>query len=103
MRRLKNIAIAPIHPKPAEGYTMPTPTMSMVEKSGFTDRATVALKEHLVAAFATGPLDLMTACVKWGVSDKHLEAMFDWPRGTVRGFKTDHPDLPWDGFVLEQM
>lgn len=88
---------------PVEGYKMTTPVMFTAEKAQALDRANKALKEHLMGTLANGVPALIAECVKWGVSDKHLEAMADWPRGAVRGFRQDNPGLDWSGFVWDQL
>jgi hypothetical protein len=92
----------PINPKKTEGYTVPA-YMLTADKAAFTDRSKDALLKHLMTAFSGGVQALIDECVKWGVSDKHLETMAGWERGAVRAFKTDNPGLKWDGFVWDQL
>lgn len=101
---LMHIDRAPIAPKPVEGYTVPPPVMLTAERAAFADRAGPALLNHLMAAFGTGGAQALIAeCKAWGVSDKHLEALAGWPRGSVRAFKTDNPGLDWAGFLWDQL
>jgi hypothetical protein len=92
----------PINPKRTEGYTVPA-FMLTADKAAFTDRSKDALLAHLMAAFSGGVQALIDECIRWGVSDKHLEAMAGWERGAVRGFRADNPGLRWDGFVWDQL
>jgi hypothetical protein len=92
----------PINPKKVEGYAMPA-FMLTADKAAFTDRVKDALLAHLMSAFSDGVQSLIDECVKWGVSDKHLETMAGWERGAVRGFRADNPGLRWDGFVWDQL
>lgn len=103
-RGLAHVDIAPITPKPTEGYTMPTPYLTPQEQNAFADRVAPALKEHLTNAFATGGVDaLIAACKRWGVSDLHLEVLQSWSRGSVRAFKNDNPGHDWGGFLWAQL
>jgi len=92
----------PINPKKTEGYTVPA-FMLTADKAAFTDRSKDALLKHLMDAFSNSVQSLIDECVKWGVSDKHLETMAGWERGAVRGFLADNPGFRWDGFVWDQL
>lgn len=92
----------PIQPKKTEGYSMPA-YMLTSEKAAFVDRSKDALMAHLMASFNDGVQSLIDECIKWGVSDKHLETIAGWERGAVRGFRADNPGLRWDGFVWDQL
>ena len=92
----------PVNPKKVEGYTVPA-FMLTTEKAAFADRAKDALLAHLMASFSSGVQNLIDECIKWGVSDKHLETLAGWERGAVRGFRADNPGLKWDGFVWDQL
>lgn len=98
-----HLDFCPVPFVPVDGYEMTTPAMLTAEKAKALDRANPALKEHLMGTLSNGVPALIAECVKWGVSDKHLEAMAGWPRGAVRGFKADNPGLVWDGFVWDQL
>lgn len=98
-----HIDMAPILWKPVQGFEMTVPVMLTGDKSAFVDRASSQLKEHLMATLASGVPGLIAECKAWGVSDKHLEALAGWQRGSVRAFKAEHPDLAWDGFVWDQI
>lgn len=97
-----HVDIAPINPKKVEGYTVPA-YMLTADKAAFADRSKDALLQHLMAAMSTGVQPLIDACIAWGVSDKHLETLAGWERGSVRAFKLDNPGLNWDGFVWDQI
>ena len=92
----------PVNPKKVEGYTVPAFLLT-ADKAAFTDRSKDALLAHLMAAFSGGVQSLIDECIKWGVSDKHLETLAGWERGAVRGFRADNPGLKWDGFVWDQL
>jgi hypothetical protein len=99
-----NINELPIHPKPVEGYTVTVPILLTADRAAFADRAAPALLRHLMDAFGTGGAQALIAeCKAWGVSDKHLEALAGWPRGSVRAFQADNPGLDWTGFVFDQL
>lgn len=101
---LQHIDIGPINPKPVEGYTVPIPVMLTADRAAFAERAGPALLNHLMGVFASsGVPGLIAECKTWGVSDKHLEAMAGWPRGSVRAFKAENPALAWDGFIWDQL
>ncbi len=101
---LQHFNQAPIHPKPVEGYTVTVPILLTADRAAFTDRAAPALLRHLMDAFGTGGAQALIAeCKAWGVSDKHLEALANWPRGSVRAFQADNPGLDWTGFVFDQL
>jgi hypothetical protein len=101
---LQHFNQAPIHPKPVEGYTVTVPILLTADRAAFTDRAAPALLRHLMDAFGTGGAQALIAeCKAWGVSDKHLEALAGWPRGSVRAFQADNPGLDWTGFVFDQL
>lgn len=100
---IMHINVAPINPKPVEGYKMPMAYMLTNDRAAFAERVTPALIEVLTKAMTDGDVPgLIAACKKWGVGDKHLETMLGWERGSVRSFKTEHPSLEWDDFVWEQ-
>lgn len=92
----------PINPKPVDGYKVPAYLLT-AEKAAFVDRSKDALMAHLMASFGNGVQSLVNECIKWGVSDKHLETIAGWERGAVRGFRADNPGLNWDGFVWDQL
>lgn len=104
MQGVMHIDVAPINPKPVEGYTVTVPYMLTSDRAAFTERAKSALTELLMAEMTKGGAPaLIAACVKWGVSDKHLENLAGWTRGTIRSFKTEHSSLDWTGFVWDQL
>lgn len=103
MQGADQIDVLPVLPKKYEGFKMPA-YMLTNDKVEFTDRAMSALQEMLLDEMTRGGVQsLINLCAKWGVSDKHLEAMHGWERGAVRGFKQDNPGLVWDGFVWDQL
>lgn len=99
---LAHVDIAPVLNKPVEGYKV-TAYMTAADSSAFVDRAKEPLLNHLMGAFSGGVQSLIDECVKWGVSDKHLETIAGWERGAVRAFRADNPGLVWDGFVWDQL
>lgn len=99
---LTHLDIIPIIPKPVEGYN-PMTYMTSFERAAFTERASNAIRELLTEAVSRGVPELIRECIKWGISDKHIEVLFNWNRGVVRQFKFDNPDLNWDGFVWDQL
>ena len=99
---LQHFNVLPINPKKVEGYTVPA-YMLTSEKAAFVDRSKDALLAHLMASFGDGVQSLIDECIRWGVSDKHLETMSGWERGAVRGFRADNPGLRWDGFIWDQL
>jgi len=99
---LQHFNQTPIEPKKMEGYTVPA-FMLTADKAAFVDRSKDALLNHLMTAFSGGTQSLIDECIKWGVSDKHLETLAGWERGAVRGFKADNPGLKWDGFTWDQL
>lgn len=99
---LQHFNVTPINPKPVEGYTVPA-VMFTAEKAAFVDRSKDTLRQHLMDTFAAGGAQALIAeCVKWGVSDKHLEAIAGWQRGAVRAYQADNQGLNWEGFVWDQ-
>lgn len=93
----------PINPKKTEGYTVPA-FMTTAERAAFTERAKPQILKLLMDAFATdGPQALINRAIEWGVSDKHIEVLAGWERGTIRAFKDEHKSLNWDGFVWDQL
>lgn len=103
MQGIMHVDLAPINPKAVEGYQVPVPVMLTADRAAFAERAKGALAEMLTDALPQGVPHLLTVCKKWGVSDKHLEALFGWERGAVRAFKADNPGLDWSGFVWDQI
>lgn len=99
---LQHFNLAPVEPKKVEGYSVPA-FMLTADKAAFVDRSKDALLQHLMAAFSGGTQSLIDECIKWGVSDKHLETLAGWERGAVRAFKSDNPGLKWDGFTWDQL
>jgi len=99
---MQHFNITPINPKKTEGYTVPA-YMLTADRAAFTDRCKDALLQHLMGCMSTGVQALIDECVRWGVSDKHLETLAGWERGAVRAFKQDNPGLRWDGFVWDQI
>lgn len=94
-----------LHPKPADNYT-PEPPMYMtsLEALEFSTRAKDALRNTLTAAMASGGIEALVAEMhRWGVSDKHLELLAGWPRGAVRQFANEHPEIDWDKQVWDQL
>jgi hypothetical protein len=94
---------SPLPITPVEGYEMTVPVMLTAERAAALDRANGALKEHLMNTLADGVPALIAECIKWGVSDKHLETLAGWQRGSVRAFQLENPGLAWDGFVWDQL
>lgn len=99
----QHIDVSPLPIQPVPGYDMTTPSLSTVESIAFIDRSKTALLAQLMTSFEAGVQPLIDACIKWGVSDKHLEQIAGWQRGSVRAFKLDNPGLVWDGFVWDQI
>ncbi len=99
---LQHLNQTPVEPLKTEGYTVPA-YMLIADKAAFTDRSKDALLALLMASFGNGVQALLAECVKWGVSDKHLETIAGWDRGSVRAFKADNPGLDWTGFVWDQL
>lgn len=97
-----NINVMPIRNVPIEGFRMPA-YMLTHEKAAFVDRSKDALMAHLMASFGSGVQSLIDECIRWGVSDKHLETIAGWERGSVRAFKAENPALAWDGFIWDQL
>lgn len=98
---LQHFNLAPIEPTKTEGYTVQA-FLTTIEKSTFVDRSKQALIEHLTKAFDLGIQNLLDECIKWGVSDKHLEFLLGWERGSVRTFRSDNLGLNWNGFIFDQ-
>jgi Papain family cysteine protease len=94
---------APITPRPVEGYIVTTPKPSLIERSEFFDASKTALRQILIEAFTRNPQDFIDTCKTWGVSDKHVEYLAEWPRGTVRNYKSLNLHLNWDGFIWNQL
>lgn len=103
MQGIMHIDRAPVLPKPIEGYAMTVPVMLTADRAAFADRASKALMDHLTAKMLEGVPQLIAECKRWGVSDKHLEALAGWQRGSVRGFAQENPGLDWAGFVFDQL
>lgn len=92
----------PVHPKAVEGYSV-TPYLNSIESSAFVQRSKAPLKEAVAEAAQAGPQSIIDCAVRWGLSDKHLEMLFTLPRGEVRKFKVDHPDLDWSKLTFDQL
>jgi hypothetical protein len=100
---LQHFNVLPINYVPVEGY-MTQAALMTVEKTAFFERSKAQLTKTLMDAYGSGGAqDMIDACVRWGVSDKHLEELAGWQRGTVRQFKQDNPAFKWDGFVWDQL
>ncbi|UOF76782.1 peptidase [Caudoviricetes sp.] len=100
---LQHINKLPIIPKRIEGYS-PMPAMLTAEKVAFFDRVGTHLFEHLMRSFdGVDAQPLINECVRWGVSDKHLEHIAGWPAGAVREFSINNPQYDWAGFIFDQI
>lgn len=100
---LQHFNLTPVAPKKTEGYIVPDAFMLTSDKAAFVDRSKEALLNHLMTAFSSGVQSLIDECINWGVSDKHLEVIAGWPRGTVRQFRHDNQLFKWDGFIWDQL
>lgn len=86
--------------KPVEGFMTVPYFLLPQESNAFVTASNAALKNLLVQSYATGSIqNVINTCKEWGVSDKHLEMIMKWERGTVRGFQEANPDIDWTGFV----
>lgn len=66
------------------GYMPGIPDLSPTESDEFVDDVSGALYDHLFSVLlASGLQAFVDECVKWKVSDKHLEKILLWQRGTV--------------------
>lgn len=99
---LQHFNQTPIEPKKLEGYSVPAIVLT-ADKADFADRSRAALLARLMSAMASdGPQGLISEAVHWGVTDKYLESLAGWERGTVRSFRADNPALDWTGFEWAQ-
>lgn len=94
-----------MHPKPADNYSPEAPmTLNPTESAEFVTRSKDALRDTLMSALASGGIPaLVAAAHTWGVSDKHLEVLAGWPRGTVRGFAAENPAIGWDKQIWDRL
>lgn len=103
MQGCDQIDICPVLFKPYEGFKMPAYMLSR-DKAEFVDRASNALQQMLIDELQTnGVQALIDKMVKFGISDKHLETIQGWDRGSVRVYKDQNPQLNWDGFIWDQI
>lgn len=92
------------HPKPVEGFMTVPFYLTPQESGAFVNSTKEILKEKLTEAFAVrGVQGLVDECIKWSVSDKHLEMLVGWDRGTIRKFQEDNPTVKWTGFVFSNI
>lgn len=90
--------------KPVEGYVS-IPYLLGPQDTGFfatknRDQLVQMFTEAIGAGGVHAVLDL---CRKWHVTDKHLENLFRWDRGTVRAFQEANPALDWAGFPWAEL
>ena len=103
MQGINHVDEAPIYPLPVEGFSMPA-FMFNADKEAFVDRAEQAIKAMLTKEFTEGGYQGLLDCMKkFGVSDKHLESLLGFERGSVRQFKIANPELNWTGVVMDQL
>ena len=99
-----HIDIAPVLPKPFQGNSVLVTTMTFSEAGDFVDRSKSGLKTLFAEKMSVGgATEVVKLAVSLGVSDKHLEYIFGWPRGAVRKFSKENPSLDWTGFVWDQL
>jgi len=100
---LQHINICPVNPRKIDGFSMKA-LMLTADKVAFSDRVSQTLFATLMTPLQTeGVQGVVNACVKWQVSDKHLEALAGWDRSTVRRLKSEIPDIDWTGFLWDQI
>lgn len=88
------------HPRPVEGFMTIPYLLTTTDNSEFTFGNKQNLIELLTSALSEkGPQGVIDTASKWRVSDKHIEHLFRWDRGTVRKFQEANPSLNWAGFM----
>lgn len=70
------------------------------DNAAFTTANQPTLTNMLATSLSTGGAQgVIDTAAKWKVSDKLIEYLFGWNRGTVRAFQEANPTLNWSGFL----
>lgn len=96
-------SMLPVKTHNVEGFIMQVTNLFSSEASAFVEKSKSALLAMLMKELQDNEVQgLLNLCKNFGISDKHLEMLTGWPRGLVKNYKVDHPELNWDGFHWEQ-
>jgi len=99
---IQHINLLPINPLPYEGFRMKSYLLTS-DKSAFVDRSKQYFAQLLLSELENkGVQSMVNLCKTIGISDKHLEVLFDWDRGVVRDYKDQNPSIDFTGFIFEQ-
>ena len=96
-----HIDSAPVLPK---GEPVMVTNLRWSEAVDFVDRSKTGMAKMLAEKMESGGAEaVVKTAVEWGISDKHVELCFGWPRGTVREFARANPSVNFEGFVWDQL
>lgn len=92
------------HPKKVEGFVSVPYILNANDNGTLWVGARPKLKAMLEAALGTdGIQGVLNVAKEWGITDKHMENMFSWERGTVRVFQEANPGLDWTNFKWAEL
>lgn len=92
------------HPKKVQGFMSVPYMLNTTDNQNFTFNNKQNLLDMIAAAESTGDIQkIIDVCVKWKITDKHLEYLRKWDRGSVRLVQESTPQLNWDGFIFASM
>lgn len=100
-----HVNVLPVVPKIAENFILDTSMTDLFssEKVNFVDACQAPLRTHLTATFQQkGAQALIDECALWGVTDKHLENLMQWPRYSVQNFFIRDDECDWAQFQWSQ-